>query len=56
MRVAFCLDTPDRLESIALEGSTGSSMLDRAARECVVQTALPLARTGCFTLPVRFAR
>lgn len=53
--VAFCLDPGGALRSVELRGSTGASVLDRAARECVVQGALPLEGAGsCFLVDVRF--
>ena len=55
VEVAFCLRS-GKLASLALQGSTGSDLLDHAARECVVQGALPLTAEGCYALPVRFER
>lgn len=54
--LSFCVDGTGELASVALSGTTGSSLLDRAAHECVVQGALPLAaERGCYTVPVKFA-
>ena len=53
--LSFCLRLGN-LATVALQGSTGSGLLDRAARECVVQGALPLAAEGCYRVPVRFQR
>jgi hypothetical protein len=51
----FCLDATGRPSSVGLEGTTGSELLDRAARECVVPGAAPLPPLpGCYTVAVRF--
>lgn len=53
--LSFCLDGAGAASSFALEGSTGSPILDRAARECVLAGAQPLpAPAGCYRVPVRF--
>jgi outer membrane biosynthesis protein TonB len=51
----FCLDAAGRPSDVGLLGTTGSDLLDRAARDCVVPGALPLpAVPGCYTVEVRF--
>jgi hypothetical protein len=51
----FCLDAAGRPSAVGLEGTTGSDLLDRAARECVVPGAAPLPPLpGCYTVAVRF--
>jgi hypothetical protein len=51
----FCLDSAGRPSDVGLLGTTGSELLDRAARDCVVPGALPLpAVPGCYTVEVRF--
>jgi hypothetical protein len=51
----FCLDAAGRPSEVGLLGTTGSDVLDRAARDCVVPGALPLpAVPGCYTVEVRF--
>ena len=51
----FCLDDAGRPSDVGLLGTTGSDVLDRAARDCVVPGALPLpAVPGCYTVEVRF--
>jgi hypothetical protein len=51
----FCLDAAGRPSEVGLLGTTGSEVLDRAARECVVPGALPLPPApGCYTVEVRF--
>lgn len=51
----FCLDAAGRPSAVDLEGTTGSELLDRAARECVVPGAAPLPPLpGCYTVAVRF--
>jgi hypothetical protein len=51
----FCLDATGRPSAVDLEGTTGSELLDRAARECVVPGAAPLPPLpGCYTVAVRF--
>jgi TonB family protein len=57
--VAFCLDASGALTSTTLAGSSGQSLLDTAARECVIAGALPFpadAAGGCYSVPVRFSR
>ncbi len=57
VNVSFCLDEAGALASLALNGTTGSPVLDRAAEACVVQGALPLpVSAGCYAVPVRFGR
>lgn len=51
----FCLDDAGRPSDVGLLGTTGSEVLDRAARDCVVPGALPLPPVpGCYTVEVRF--
>jgi len=51
----FCLDGAGRPSEVGLLGTTGSELLDRAARDCVVPGALPLPPVpGCYTVEVRF--
>ena len=51
----FCLDAAGRPSDVGLLGTTGSELLDRAARDCVVPGALPLPPVpGCYTVEVRF--
>jgi TonB family protein len=51
----FCLDAAGTATALRLQGSTGSSLLDRSALECVVPGAQPLSGfEGCFLVPVRF--
>ena len=51
----FCLDAAGRPSEVGLLGTTGSELLDRAARDCVVPGALPLPPVpGCYTVEVRF--
>ena len=51
----FCLDAAGRPSEVGLLGTTGSDVLDRAARDCVVPGALPLPPVpGCYTVEVRF--
>jgi hypothetical protein len=53
--VHFCLDATGRPSQVGLEGTTGSEVLDRAARDCVVPGAVPLPPApGCYTVPVLF--
>jgi TonB family protein len=55
--LTFCVDGSGSIASLALQGSTGAPLLDRAALDCVVQGALPLpVSTGCYQVPVRFSR
>ena len=51
----FCLDAAGQPSDVGLLGTTGSDLLDRAARDCVVPGALPLPPVpGCYTVEVRF--
>jgi len=51
----FGLDAAGRPSDVRLLGTTGSELLDRAARDCVVPGALPLPPVpGCYTVEVRF--
>jgi hypothetical protein len=51
----FCLDAAGSPSDVGLLGTTGSEVLDRAARDCVVPGALPLPPVpGCYTVEVRF--
>ena len=50
-----CLDAAGQPSDVGLLGTTGSDLLDRAARDCVVPGALPLPPVpGCYTVEVRF--
>ena len=56
-QLAFCLDASGGLKSTTLASSTGQSVLDAAAKDCVIAGAMPLparAAGGCYTVPVRF--
>ena len=56
-QVRFCLDRAGTLSETTLASSSGSALLDVAARECVVPGAAPFGPETfgrCFTLPVRF--
>jgi len=50
----FCLDGKGSAGPVSLLGTTGSPLLDRAAKDCVVPGALPLPGTGCYTVTVEF--
>jgi TonB family protein len=51
----FCLDAAGTPTAVRLQGSTGSSLLDSSALECVVPGAQPLPGfEGCFLVPVHF--
>lgn len=55
--VRFCLDAAGVLAEATVSRSSGSDLLDQAARGCVVPGAAPYgaeARGHCFTVPVRF--
>ena len=53
----FCLDDRGGSHAIRLEGTTGSPVLDAAARDCVLTHAAPLpGLLGCYTVPVEFGR
>ena len=57
--VRFCVGDSGQAGSIELKTTTGSAVLDGAARECVVQQAAPFPReivAGCYLVPVRFGR
>ncbi|MGQ0503916.1 MAG: TonB family protein [Myxococcaceae bacterium] len=55
VRLKFALDPSGAATSSALEGSTGSPLLDRAALQCVLPRAAPLpALPGNYTVEVRF--
>lgn len=52
----FCLSEQGRASAATLRGSTGSALLDRAARECVLAGALPArGMLGCYDLPIKFS-
>jgi protein TonB len=55
----FCLDAAGALTSHQLARSSGQSLLDTAAVDCVLQGAQPFpaeAFGGCYSVPVRFGR
>ena len=55
--VSFCASATGSIDVVTLGTSSGSALLDRAATDCVVQSANPLpakAAGACFRLPVRF--
>ncbi|HWV37175.1 MAG TPA: TonB family protein [Vulgatibacter sp.] len=53
--VHFCVGADGTPGAIRLESSSGSSLLDRAAIDCVLRGAAPLpGPRGCVTLPVWF--
>jgi protein TonB len=55
----FCLDAAGALSSHRLARSSGQSLLDSAAVDCVLQGAQPFpaeAFGGCYSVPVRFGR
>lgn len=52
--VRFCLDGKGGVETVSLLGSTGSPLLDRAVKDCVLPGALPLPGTGCYAVTVNF--
>lgn len=53
--VHFCVDSSGALSSIELRGTSGSALLDRAARDCVLPRAAPLrVPASCFDVPVAF--
>lgn len=55
VELAFCAGADGRALSVSLRGTTGSSALDAAAQECVLDRAAPLPVTqGCYVLPVHF--
>jgi protein TonB len=54
--VSFCLGEDGAARSAGVVRSSGSPLLDRAALECVLPGALPVAgAAGCYELPVHFA-
>jgi TonB family protein len=51
----FCLTGDGREAEAALHGTTGSPILDRAARQCVLAGALPAPGIpGCYDVPIKF--
>jgi periplasmic protein TonB len=55
VRVQFCLDGNGGLQKVEAASSSGSELLDRAAIDCVLPGALPLAGpAGCLHVPVVF--
>ena len=53
--LSFCLGPTGAPEKLLLQGTTGSPLLDAAARDCVVPSAAPLPpRPGCYTVLVEF--
>jgi TonB family protein len=58
-QLEFCLDENGALGSHTLTHSSGQSLLDSAALDCVLQGAQPFpaeAFGGCYSVPVRFGR
>jgi TonB family protein len=56
VQLHFCLSRDGAALVADLWGSTGSSLLDRAARECVLAGALPVSGIpGCYEVPILFA-
>ena len=52
----FCLSEQGRVSVASLRGSTGSALLDAAARECVLAGALPAPGiAGCYDVPIKFS-
>jgi len=52
----FCLGEQGRASVASLRGSTGSALLDAAARECVLDGALPAPGiAGCYDVPIKFS-
>ena len=52
----FCLSEHGRASVASLRGSTGSALLDAAARECVLDGALPAPGiAGCYDVPIKFS-
>lgn len=57
--MAFCVSALGVPEEISLFATSGSSLLDEAAQNCVVPSAAPLpveASGQCFRVPVRFGQ
>ncbi len=55
--VRLCLTHEGTAAGVELVHSSGSTLLDQAALDCVIPGALPLPRgSECFRLPVRFQR
>ena len=55
VELLFCAEPDGSASRVALGGTTGSVLLDRAAEGCLLARAAPLpVREGCFRLPVRF--
>ncbi len=55
--LSFCSDAAGVITGGHVSASSGASMLDTAARECVLTAASPLplpAAGACFSVPVRF--
>lgn len=55
--LSFCSDAAGVITGGRVSASSGASMLDTAARECVLNAASPLplpAAGACFSVPVRF--
>ena len=51
----FCIGADGKPDSIEIEKSSGSSLLDRAAIECVLRGAAPLpGPRGCMSVPIWF--
>lgn len=55
--LAFCLSGGGEPSGVRVAQSSGSSLLDHAAVDCILPGAEPLPRrAGCYTVPVVFVR
>lgn len=57
VQLAFCTDAAGGTASSSITQSSGASLLDAAARGCVIEQAAPFppqAASRCFSVPVRF--
>ncbi len=55
VQLHFCLSPQGTASTSTLEGTTGSTLLDRAALECVLPGALPApGMPGCYDVAIRF--
>jgi protein TonB len=53
--LSFCIDEHGRPERMRIERSSGSALLDEAARSCVIEGAAPLpGPVGCVVLDLPF--
>ena len=53
--LSFCIDSHGMPQALRVEESSGSSLLDKAARECVIEGAAPLpGPEGCVRLDLPF--